>query len=96
MSRLPMWRAFIGTPDVASCMEVARVLQAYLDGEVDDRTARRVRHHLELCRRCGLEASTYAEIKRALADRRQPVPEDARERLRRFAQDVMQDSRDAG
>lgn len=91
MSRLPMWRAMFGTPSMASCMEVARVLQAYLDGEVDERTTRRVRRHLELCRRCGLEASTYVEIKRAVADRQQPVPEDARDRLRRFAEGLMQE-----
>ncbi len=87
--RLPMWRSVIGTPNMASCLEVARVLQAYLDGEVDERTTRRVRRHLEVCRRCGLEATTYAEIKRALEHRREPVPDDTRERLRRFAEELM-------
>ena len=87
--RLPMWRSLIGTPDMASCREVARVLQAYLDGEVDEGTTSRVRRHLEVCRRCGLEATTYAEIKRAIEHRRELVPDDARERLRRFAEELM-------
>ncbi len=51
----------------ARCREVGRVLQSYLDGEVDDLTARRVARHLENCLRCGMAAETYAEIKRALA-----------------------------
>ncbi|MFP8904975.1 anti-sigma factor family protein [Streptomyces atacamensis] len=55
-----------------NCLQVARVLQAYLDGETDEITARRVAAHLEDCRRCGLEASVYREIKSALARREQP------------------------
>lgn len=45
-------------PEMARCLRTSRVLQAYLDGETDERTARRVAHHLEDCRRCGLQAST--------------------------------------
>lgn len=51
----------------ARCLRVARVLQSYLDGEVDPPTATAVAEHLELCRRCGLEASTYTAIKIAIA-----------------------------
>lgn len=51
----------------ARCYRVARVLQSYLDGEVDPPTATAVAEHLELCRRCGLEASTYTAIKTAIA-----------------------------
>lgn len=51
----------------ARCLRVARVLQTYLDGEVDPPTATAVAEHLETCRRCGLEASTYAAIKTAIA-----------------------------
>ena len=53
--------------DEASCREVSRALQAYLDGHVDEVTARRVARHLEACRRCGLEAEVYTGIKEALS-----------------------------
>lgn len=87
--QLAWWQAMVGTKGVASCRQVGRLLQSYLDGEVDDLTARRVARHLELCRRCGLEASAYAEIKKALARRCPPVPGDAHERLRRLAEQLM-------
>ena len=45
--------------------QVAKVLQGYLDGEVDPATAHMVHEHLEVCRRCGPEASTYRAIKTA-------------------------------
>ncbi|MBA2769037.1 MAG: zf-HC2 domain-containing protein [Sporichthyaceae bacterium] len=83
-----------GTKDMASCMQVARQLHAYLDGEIDDVTARRIARHLEVCRRCGLEASTYTEIKSALVRRGEPVPDEALERLRRFGEDLVDQPRD--
>lgn len=81
----PWWRAMIGTGDVASCRHVVRVLQAYLDGQVDDVTARRVARHLEICQRCGLESVTYTEIKRALSRKAEPLPVESVNRLREFA-----------
>lgn len=66
---LPWWRSMVPTPRSTSCMEVARKLQSYLDGNLDHRTAQRIERHLELCRRCGMEAETYASIKAALAAR---------------------------
>lgn len=86
----PWWRAMIPSADTASCVQVARTLQRYLDGELDDISARRVRRHLEICRRCGMEAATYAEIKQALARRGQPVPEVSMRRLRRFAEQIIE------
>ena len=70
---------------VASCHEVARSLQAYLDGHADDVTARRIGRHLEACRRCGLELTVYRSLKQALARRTGTVDELAVERLRAFA-----------
>jgi anti-sigma factor RsiW len=70
---------------MARCREVVKVLQAYLDGQTDDTTTQRVARHLEACRRCGLEARTYREIKAALARRVPVVDELALERLRTFA-----------
>ena len=78
------------------CRQVALVLQSYLDGEVDAGTAGRVHDHLEECRRCGLEATTYRAIKDAIpmaaADTRQPatpVDPDALQRLRSFADNLV-------
>ncbi|MCZ4101279.1 MULTISPECIES: anti-sigma factor family protein [unclassified Streptomyces] len=71
-------------------MQVARVLQSYLDGETDEITARRVSAHLEDCRRCGLEASVYQEIHNALARRTGPDSQ-AVERLQAFGASLLSD-----
>ncbi len=71
--------------DEASCREVSRVLQAYLDGQVDELSARRVTRHLEACRRCGLEAEVYARIKDAVSRMDRDVSSLPLARLRDFA-----------
>lgn len=68
-------------------MAVARVLQAYLDGEVDHDTARRVGAHLGVCRRCGMKADTYRAIKSSLA-RTAAMDDLTRRRLEEFARRV--------
>ncbi len=73
----------------ASCAEVAAVLQEYLDGEIDDLTARRIRRHLDHCRRCGLEAETYEAIKDALARRGRHVDVASLERLKAFGEGLL-------
>ena len=93
--RLSWWRSMAGTQDMASCVEVARQLQAYLDHEVDEVAARRIARHLEICRRCGLEASTYTEIKSALGRQGEPVPDGALERLRCFGNNLIEQPQDA-
>jgi len=60
-------KMLIGRLTRSECARVARVLQSYLDGEVDPPTTAMVTAHLEFCRRCGLEASTYRAIKTAIA-----------------------------
>ena len=75
----------------SGCLRVTRVLQSYLDGEVDEVTSAIVAKHLEQCRRCGLEASTYRAIKSAITEAGPdvaPVDAAAIERLRRFAEDL--------
>lgn len=74
-----------------NCMQVGRRLQRYLDGDVDDLTARRVRRHLEDCRRCGMKAATYIEIKASLARRGKDVPDDAVTRLRAFGERLVRE-----
>ena len=83
-------RRILGTKEMASCMQVMRVLQSYLDGQTDQFTARRVANHLDACRRCGLEASTYREIKAALARQAVPVDETSLQRLRAFGSSLAQ------
>jgi len=72
-----------------NCMQVGRRLQRYLDGDVDDLTARRIMRHLEDCRRCGMEAAAYTEIKASLARRGADVPDDALARLREFVERLV-------
>lgn len=61
-----------------------------MDGHTDEVTARRVVAHLDACRRCGLEASTYREIKAALA-RHATAPDAASlKRLRAFGLSLAQ------
>jgi anti-sigma factor RsiW len=73
-------------------MQVMRVLQSYLDGHTDEVTARRVANHLEACRRCGLEAATYRQIKASLARKAGPLDESAVERLRAFGSALGEDT----
>jgi hypothetical protein len=67
-----------------SCHQVGKLLQRYLDNTVDELTARRIAHHLEDCRRCGLELDTYLAIKASLARREATLPGDAVRRLQDF------------
>lgn len=70
-----------------SCAQVGEVLQQYLDGELDPASTPLVEAHLELCRRCGLEASIYSDVKAALAHQGE-LPQDALERLREFGERI--------
>lgn len=75
------------------CHEVGRIIQDYLDSELDPADATRVARHLEACRRCGMEASAYSRIKQSLArvgreGRVHPEDELSIERLRRFAAEL--------
>ena len=70
------------------CRHVARLLQSYLAGDLDQAAARRVAAHLEDCRRCGLVAATITKIRRALAGRYQPAPESVA-RLHAFCESLL-------
>lgn len=87
--QLSLYRRMFGGPDVASCRQVGQTLQSYLDGEVEGITAERITHHLELCRRCGMKADTYRQIKDSLARRSSPVDPGAVARLRAFGEQLM-------
>lgn len=49
------------------CKAVARLVQAFLDGEVDDPRAVEIADHLDECLACGLEADAYRWLKAAVA-----------------------------
>ncbi len=90
MSRLTttmMW--LMGRGDEASCAEVARHLQSYLDGHTEETQVRRIDKHLEHCRKCGLEARTYREIKATLSRRGATVDPAAAARLTAFGQSLL-------
>ncbi|MDP9440911.1 MAG: zf-HC2 domain-containing protein [Actinomycetota bacterium] len=78
----------------ATCAEVAAVLQSYLDGCTDELTARRIRRHLDRCRRCGLEAETYEAIKDSLARHGPQVPAESLSRLKSFSESLFEDRSD--
>ena len=66
-----------------SCAHVQDLVQAHLDGELPDGPERdRLIAHLDLCRRCGVEAEILEQIKASLATR--PSPESVA-RLVQFA-----------
>jgi len=48
------------------CQKTLEVLQAYLDGEVDEGTAEKVARHLVRCAPCERESATYNRIKASL------------------------------
>jgi hypothetical protein len=76
-----------------SCPEVGRLLQKFLDSELeDDVPVSSLADHLEDCKRCGLEAETYGMIKQALARRETVVPPESVDRLREFGERIADDS----
>jgi predicted anti-sigma-YlaC factor YlaD len=68
-----------------SCRQVGRILQSFLDAELDDVTTDEVAEHLEDCRRCGMAADVYLEIKASLGRDAPVVPEESLTRLEEFA-----------
>ena len=69
-----------------TCREVGKVLQSYLDEQIDADRAAQIEVHLEECRRCGLEAATYERIKATLAAQRPEIPAESFDRLRAFGE----------
>lgn len=86
----------IGTRRQMSCRQVGRVLQTYLDGEIDEATARRVVAHLEDCRRCGLEAEIYDALKAVLVRAPAGMSEEPVVRLREFGERLARGELDPG
>ncbi len=68
-----------------SCRQVGQILQSFLDSELDEVTTDKVAEHLEDCRRCGMAADVYLEIKASLGRDAPAVPEESLSRLEEFA-----------
>jgi anti-sigma factor RsiW len=81
----------------SECHQAAKVLQSYLDGELDPVAAARVGDHLEVCHACGLEASAHLAIKTVLSStavENAAVDAEAVDRLVRFAAELSDAARD--
>lgn len=74
-------------PEV-DCREVGRVLQSYLDDDVEADFSEKIAAHLDACRDCGLELATYQAIKAALAARMPEVDPATLERLHAFGAEI--------
>ncbi len=68
-----------------SCTEVARRLQSYLDGELDDDRMAQIRAHLDACVHCGLDEEVFSAIKSDLNALSAPAESGALARLREFS-----------
>ncbi len=79
-------KRFRRTDRSLSCRQVGKVIQRFLDGEIDDDMRLGVADHLDDCRRCGLGADTYLQIKAALARSATEPSADALQRLRSFGE----------
>jgi anti-sigma factor RsiW len=71
-----------------NCHEVGKVIQAYLDGELENDTDK-VAAHIEACKICGLEAETYSKIKQALRAPESEIDAETVTRLREFGEGLI-------
>lgn len=71
-----------------SCEEIAEVLQGYLDGVIDEETARKVASHLDDCDTCAPEAILYSRIKDSLAAKELAVDPEVLMSLQAFGERV--------
>ncbi len=73
-----------------SCAEIGRLMQRFLDGELDDDVeVQAVIDHLDHCERCGLERDVYERIKEALIHQRPPVDAASITRLEEFGRRLV-------
>jgi anti-sigma factor RsiW len=82
--------------DSIECMRIRPLLQPFLDGALDDEQGKRVARHLEACRRCGLESSTYRTLKQHLRALARPAEPEAVARLEAFIDDLGAEPDEAG
>ncbi len=73
---------------------MARLVQTYLDGELDLGKAEAVASHLERCERCGPDAELLEAVRHALAGLAVPVDPDVMERLEALLHDLARNDSD--
>lgn len=79
-------------PGSIGCTRTLLKLQSYLDGDLDEATARKILRHIDACERCGLRAEAYTAVKAALARRREAEAGEVGPmvgRLQAFASDLV-------
>ncbi|MGK2930578.1 MAG: zf-HC2 domain-containing protein [Acidimicrobiales bacterium] len=77
-----------------SCRQVGKILQRFLDAELDEVAADKVAEHLEDCRRCGMTADVYLEIKASIGRDAPVVPEETMSRLQDFSRQLVRSEGD--
>ncbi len=70
------------------CHEVARVLQAFLDGELGPDNAEKVAAHLAHCEPCDIESNTVDAVRDAIRAQRPDIDVDELGRLESFVNDI--------
>jgi anti-sigma factor RsiW len=71
----------------SKCRHVARVIQSYLDDELDEQRRSAVELHLQACRDCGLDAYSFEQLKMSVA-RLQVADDELIGRLREFGESL--------
>lgn len=72
-----------------SCRKAMKVMQAYLDGEVEENVAKKVAKHLNACEDCDKESLVFKKIKASLANRPENVNQEILNSLSAFTQDLV-------
>lgn len=73
-----------------SCAQLAAALQTLLDEELPADEAAKAMGHLEGCRKCGLEAEAYQQIKSVLGGLREDPEATTLIRLRDYADSLTE------
>lgn len=77
------------------CQHVARVLQAYLDGELGPDDAEKVAAHLAVCEYCGIQRDTIDAVRAAIRRQRPDLDVERITRLERFVRDLADEAPDS-
>jgi len=75
-------------PGGMSCRKALKLMQSYLDGEVEEKLALKVAKHLNACKDCDEESLVYKKIKASLANRPPHVSQDIIDSLTDFTQNL--------
>ena len=70
------------------CHEVARVLQAFLDGELGPDNSEKVAAHLAHCEYCDIESHTIDAVRDAIRAQRPDIDVDELARMESFVNDI--------